>query len=297
MVGRLHNFLWGGTDLWKWVCQCGFEEAIQPGELPSKARMRFISHMKKDKDQPHKTLGMIDAESGEILLEGASDRRANELWEIKQYEVDGDADDPEPDPPPPPKDSPGSAGPRSTGSFVPEDDDPEDSGEDPPPLVWETPQSTRSASVESPGLDRPTASPKAGKTRAASMGKAGGAADPAKVKGFQSNLMATMTGWHFLIPAPAWGLFALGQQTLRRDDGTRFEWTPDDFQDYVWEVFRRFHEWVMPQLLGLAYGIDDQREQEIAARRIMERIMNMSRDQAARLEEQARAGDNHTLVG
>jgi hypothetical protein len=112
--------------------------------------------------------------------------------------------------------------------------------------------------------------------------KAAGTFDPKKPKGFQSNMVFTLTGWHILIPASAMGLFALGTQTVRRNDGTKYAWDPDGFGDYVWDVFRQWHEERMPQILGLAYSVEG-REAVIAAKKILDRIDHMTDQQAEAL--------------
>ena len=86
-----------------------------------------------------------------------------------------------------------------------------------------------------------------------------------------SNVRGVLETWTVVVPAPAFALFAMGREVIRREDGTEYPMTPDGFQQYLWDAFRTWHEDHMPFLLGLPADLaaDDV---EVIIGRVMERI-------------------------
>lgn len=86
-----------------------------------------------------------------------------------------------------------------------------------------------------------------------------------------SNVRGVLETWTFVVPAPAFSLFMLGRETIRRDDGTPYPMTPDGFQAYFWEAFRTWHEDHMALLLGLPSELPAD-DVELIVGRVMQRI-------------------------
>lgn len=86
-----------------------------------------------------------------------------------------------------------------------------------------------------------------------------------------SNVRGVLETWTFVVPAPAFALFAMGREIIRREDGTEYPMTPDGFQQYFWDAFRTWHEDHMPVLLGLPEEVPVS-DAELIVSRVMERI-------------------------
>lgn len=249
--------------IFRWICECGEEF---DGETITKAGFKAMNHQKKTKKHEgvrHNILGLMNMETGEIVFRGFNMRRAEaEFGPIVEADT-GEIVGEEPD----------DSEPADTMETDPDSQpapEPMKPGE---PVTRPQPQSS-DTKAENPRTKKKPVTGADPKTP-----KASGTVDTKKPKGFQSNMIFTLTGWHILIPASAMGLFALGTQTVRRNDGTKYAWDPDGFGDYVWDVFRQWHEERMPQILGLAYSVEG-REAVIAAKKILDRIDHMTDAQA-----------------
>ena len=275
--------------VFRWVCDCG---ADFDGETIEKAGYRALSHLKavKKAGATHKIVGLMNTETGEIVQRAFSIKRAQREWgELVDAdagvveESDESTEDRESD-----AEDMGPMG--SDPIFPPEDRISEErGGESPAPGAMDA---GPAAQTGPPYKKKPPKSP----PTAEKTGKASGAWDSKKPKGFQSNMIFTLTGWHMLIPASAIGLFAFGNQLVTRDDGTEYAWTPEGFGDYVWDVFRHWHEERMPTFLGLTYGVEG-RDAQIAAKRVWEHIERMTRRDAENLFASVQRDMGQAMMG
>lgn len=250
---------------WHWVCECG-EEFV--ANSPNTGKRKASAHVKETKEtgSPHKIAGLMDTETGELIVEGLDFFRANEMWQAHKDTMaeaametgdskSGDVTEPED---PPPESAPSAPEPRSRP--------------DPTPA---TPMMGRRVPE---------------KPRTTGGGKAGGTIDPQKPKNQMSNMMVTLTGWHMLLGPDMFPLFSLGTQVVTREDGRVYEFTPEGISDYLNDVIRDWHRERMPVLLGVAYGLDPEaKETQRASQRMWERIERMTQDQANVLWEQTLA--------
>lgn len=114
-----------------------------------------------------------------------------------------------------------------------------------------------------------------------------GKAKQPTAKRMPSNVQTIVEGWRLVLPAGAWGYFAIGRQRLRDDEGNPYEWTPQDMSRYVWDVFRTFHESHLGFLLGLTPAQEGNPEVVARMARIIGAIEAMTPDQVQQLEQEA----------
>lgn len=274
--------------VFRWVCDCGEDF---DGETIEKAGYRALSHLKaaKKAGEPHKIMGLMNTETGEIVQRTFSIKRAQREWgeyvdadagavaeeDEEMSDTDDDAEESDAE----------SGSPGSSDPLLP----PDGGGESP----TAPPMDAGQAVPRRPSYKKKPPDPKKPPEKG---GKPSGTMDPKKPKGFQSNMIFTLTGWHMLIPASAIGLFAFGNQIVTRDDGSEYAWTPEGFGDYVWDVFRHWHEERMPTFLGLTYGVEG-RDAQIAADRVWEHIERMTRSDAENLFATVQRDMGHAMMG
>lgn len=195
----------------EWVCECGerWEEAGDGKALSGKV----LTHLRlmKKAGTPHRVVGLVDSETGKVLVEGANAKGAVKAGLITYR---------------------------------------------PDPAVEEE------LSALSTG-PRPRTLP--------------------------TNIQGIVQGVRLAIPPAAWGYFALGIPILRRDDGSRYDWSPQGLSDYMWDVFRTWHEENMAVLLRLTPQQMRQPEVQERVRRIIAAIENLTPEQVAEIDAAATA--------
>lgn len=66
-----------------------------------------------------------------------------------------------------------------------------------------------------------------------------------------ASLIGIVPTMRIVLPASVWGWMGLGFRYLRKEDGSRFEWTPEDVSEYISKVIQFFHMEHLPMFFNL----------------------------------------------
>lgn len=69
-----------------------------------------------------------------------------------------------------------------------------------------------------------------------------------------------LEGWQIPYPPYVFSLFALARKYIVKDDGTEYDWTPEDLASWMWRCIRAWNEFVLPKVIARAVGGGDEVE-------------------------------------
>ena len=246
-----------------WICgDCG---EVFPESGSGDGMGKALSHTANTSKagNKHKIRGLVDDDTGEVLVPGLNPRTAQAMGFIQGKAGNSRKD-------------------RARAAQAASQDD-DDRGSGPSTR----PQSARGNKKKGPRLDREAQSKTLSKTVSFRVGGVAyehpGRKDPPRNR-IPTPVTTTLEGWDLALPPYVFGLFSVAREVLTHDDGNPYEWTPEGLNDFLWDVVRAHLEFVLPPLLARA---SDGQLPEHAALRVLRRISNMRPEELVEVAQQA----------